>query len=264
MKVSLIVATYNWKEALDLVFRSIARQIVQPDEILVADDGSRPDTGELVASWSAQLPVTVLHIWHEDEGFRLSTIRNRAIAEASGDYILIIDGDMVLHRHFVADHMKAATRGHFVQGVRLLTTQETGARMIREGILDPGFLSPGIERRRHLLRIPLLSSLLLRKAHKDQKGIRGSNQGYWRDDLLRTNGFDEQMVGWGREDNEIAARLYHSGVFRRNLRFGGLAVHLWHRVRTPEGANPNDTYLRATIENRTTRCARGIDGHLAR
>jgi glycosyltransferase involved in cell wall biosynthesis len=228
----------------------------------VADDGSRPDTGELVEEWRQRLPIPVRHLWQEDEGFRLSRIRNSAIAAATGEYILFIDGDMVLHRHFVVDHKRAAERGHFVQGVRVLTGMETGARMIREKKLDLRLLEPGIERRRHLIRSRLLSRLLLLREHSGQRAIRGSNQGYWRENLLRVNGFNEEMTGWGREDNEIAARLYHSGVLRRNLRFGGLAIHLWHRTRILEGENPNDRFLHETIETRATRCDRGIDGHL--
>lgn len=262
MKTSLIIATYNWKEALDLVFQSIERQVEMPDEVLVADDGSRPDTAEVISEWGRRLPVPVRHVWQEDAGFRLSRVRNRAIAESTGDYILIIDGDMVLHRHFVGDHKRAARKGYFVQGVRLLTGPDTSSRMIREGRLDLGFWASGVERRRHLLRIPFLSRLLLLRVHSDQRAIRGSNQGYWREDLVRVNGFDEQMTGWGREDNEIAARLYHNGIFRRNLRFGGLAIHLWHRIRTPEGINPNDRYLSESIQTRATRCALGIDGHI--
>lgn len=262
MKTSLIITTYNWKEALDLVFRSIARQVEMPDEILIADDGSRPDTAELVARWAMQLPVPVRHVWQEDNGFRLARSRNRAIAAARGDYLIIIDGDMILDRHFIADHKRAARPGYFVQGVRLLTEPEMSQKMLSEGILDLGFFASGVKRRRHTIRNRLLSWLILQHVRTDQKAIRGSNQAYWKNDLLQVNGFDEQMVGWGREDNEIAARLYHCGIKRRNLKFAALTIHLYHRQRKPEGENPNDRYLRETIERRATRCRLGIDQHL--
>lgn len=263
MKISLIITTYNWKEALDLVFRSIARQTEMPDEILVADDGSRPDTADLIGQWALRLPVPVRHIWQEDVAFRLARSRNRAIAAASGDYIVIIDGDMVLNRYFVADHKRAARPGCFVQGVRLLTEPEMGGKMLDEGIIDLGFFAPGIRRRRHAIRNRLLSWLVFQHVRIDQKAIRGSNQAYWKADLLRVNGFDEQMVGWGREDNEIAARLYNCGINRRNLKFAALTIHLYHRLRNSTGENPNDKYLRATIEQRATRCRLGVDQHLS-
>lgn len=263
MKTSLIVTTYNWREALELVLRSIARQTEMPDEVLIADDGSRGDTAELVRSWAARLPVPLRHIWQEDIGFRLSRSRNRAIAAAQGEYIVIIDGDMILNRHFIEDHKRAARPGYFIQGVRLLTKPRMAERILRDGILDLDFFAPHIERRRHTLRNRWLSALVFMRKHTNQKAIRGSNQAYWKGDLVRVNGFDERMTGWGREDNEIAARLYNVGVKRRNLKFAALTIHIYHRQRHPEGRNPNDAYLAETIRDGVTRCSLGLDQHLA-
>lgn len=263
MKSSLIITTYNWKEALNLALQSLARQTQMPDEVLIADDGSTPDTAELVADWAKRLPIPVLHLWQEDIGFRVARSRNRAIAAARGDYILLLDGDMILHANYVEDHLRAARRGFFVQGARLLTGPHAAARLLRGETLDLGFFSPDIQRRRHTIRNKLLSALVFARIHANQKAIRSCNQGYWKDDLLRVNGFDEQMLGWGREDNEIAARLYHSGIKRRNLKFAGLTTHIHHQQRKPPGENPNDKYLRATIANKITRCTLGIDQHLS-
>jgi len=262
MTLTLIVTTYNWKEALALLFRSVARQTVMPDEIIVADDGSRVDTAEVVSTWAEKLPVPVRHLWQEDIGFRVSRSRNRAIAAANSEYIVIVDGDMVLNRHFIEDHRRAARRGYFVQGARLITGKKTGARMLSEGVLDLGFFSADIKRRRHTVRNRFLSWLVFQRTHTNQKAIRSCNQAYWKDDLLRVNGFDEAMTGWGREDNDLAERLYNIGVRRKNLKFAGLTVHLYHNSRQPQGENPNDKYLRATIENKSRRCELGVDQHL--
>ena len=63
MKVSLIITTYNWKEALELSLLSSLQQTTQPIEIVVADDGSRPDTGEMIAKIAAKAPFPVIHSW---------------------------------------------------------------------------------------------------------------------------------------------------------------------------------------------------------
>lgn len=262
LSTSLIVTTYNWKEALDLTLRSIARQVVLPDEILIADDGSGPETADLIASWRKRLAVPLLHVWQEDLGYRLARSRNQAIAAANGSYLVFVDGDMTLHPFFMADHKRAARRGCFIQGVRLLTQAPAAQRMLSEKLLDLGFFSSGIERRRHTIRNRLLSWLVYQRLHADQKAIRGCNQGYWRDDLVRVNGFNEEMVGWGAEDNEIAARLYQVGVKRRNLKFGGLAIHLHHARRKQPGPNLNRVLLQRTIEQRIHWCPSGLDQHL--
>jgi glycosyltransferase involved in cell wall biosynthesis len=261
VRSTLIVTTYEWPAALDLTLKSIARQSELPGEVLVADDGSGPDTARVVARWRALIRTPVTHLWQPHEGFRLARSRNRAIAAASGDYLMIVDGDMVLHRHFVADHLNAARSNSFIQGVRLLTQSATAARMLREGCVDLNFFSRGIRRRRHTVRSLLLSRMLFRR-RLGQDAIRGCNQAYWKSDLLRVNGFNEAFVGWGREDNEIAARLYNVGVRRRNLKFQALAIHLHHPPRHPQGVNPNDALLRQTIEQTTTWCGFGLDRHV--
>jgi hypothetical protein len=71
------------------------------------------------------------------------------------------------------------------------------------------------------------------------------------------------MTGWGREDNELAARAFHLGLSRRDLRFGGRALHLWHRTRKNLVDNPNDAVLAQTRERGLVRCEVGVDQHLA-
>jgi glycosyltransferase involved in cell wall biosynthesis len=262
LRSTLIVTTFNWPAALELTLKSIARQSRAPDEIIVADDGSGPETAQVVERWKGRLGAPVQHLWQPHEGFRLARSRNRAIAAASGDYLMIVDGDMVLHRHFVADHLNAARPGSFIQGVRLLTEGTTAQRMLHEGSLDLHVFSSGIRRRRHAVRNLALSRLLFWE-RTGQSAIRGCNQAYWKSDLLHVNGFNEAFVGWGREDNEIAARLYNVGVRRRNLKFQALAIHLHHPPRQPQGVNPNDAILHQAIERGETWCRLGLDRHLS-
>jgi glycosyltransferase involved in cell wall biosynthesis len=260
LRSTLVVTTFNWPVALDLTLRSISRQSVPPGEVIVADDGSGPETAQVVERWKNQIAAPVLHLWQPHEGFRLARSRNRAIAAANGDYLIIVDGDMVLHRHFVADHLNAARPGSFIQGVRLLTEADTAARMLRDSCMDLGFFSAGIRRRRHAVRNLALSRMLFWR-RMGQSAIRGCNQAYWKSDLLHVNGFNEAFVGWGREDNEIAARLYNVGVRRRNLKFQALAIHLHHPPRQPQGTNPNDAILHQAIERGETWCRLGLDRH---
>ena len=261
LRITLIITTYNWPAALDLTLRSVARQSVLPDEVLVADDGSGPQTRQVVTQWQERLRSPLIHVWQADEGFRLARSRNRAIAAARGDYVIIVDGDMVLHRHFIADHARAARHGCFIQGVRLLTGPEAAARMLEQSQLDLGVFAPDIRRRRHAIRNRFLSTLVF-KERTGQRAIRGCNQAYWKSDLIRVNGFNEAFVGWGREDNEIAARMYNAGVRRRNLKFQALAIHLHHPLRHAQMGVRNDAVLRETIEQRKAWCPLGLSQHV--
>ena len=111
LRISVIVATYNWPEALAAVLRALREQDEAPLEVLIADDGSRDDTRDLVEREARRFPVPLRHIWHDDTGFRLAAIRNKAIAASQGDYVVQLDGDILVHSAFVRDHRMSARRG---------------------------------------------------------------------------------------------------------------------------------------------------------
>lgn len=91
MKMSLIITTYNREDALNVVLKSVAKQTLLPDEILIADDGSTQATAEVIRAHQKILPIPLIHCHHPDLGFRVSHIRNKAIRNASGDYIILTE-----------------------------------------------------------------------------------------------------------------------------------------------------------------------------
>src|SRR6478736_5160416 len=110
MKTALLISTYNWPEALNLVLKSILNQTKFPDEILIADDGSDNKTKELIDNFSTANNIVLHHVWQEDKGFRKSKILNKAIAKTTADYIVQIDGDCVIHKDFISDHIAMAQK----------------------------------------------------------------------------------------------------------------------------------------------------------
>jgi glycosyltransferase involved in cell wall biosynthesis len=262
VRVSVVVVTYNWPQALQLVLRALARQSTLPDEVIVADDGSRAQTRELITATARNFPTRLVHLWQPDDGARMSRARNLGVAAARGDYVIFLDGDMLAQREFIADHVAFAQRGCFVQGSRVLTGERCAARLLTRQQIDLSFFTADIERRRHTLRIPALARMWARP-HVRDAGIKSCNWGFWREDLLALNGFNEAMTGWGREDNELALRAFHMGLQRRDLRFAGLAAHLWHLTRKNIVDNANDAVLTATRASRAVRCELGLDQHLA-
>ena len=258
MRVSVAVITYNWPEALELVLKALACQTELPYEVIVTDDGSQPATRELLQRLAQDYPVRLVHLWQPDDGARMSRARNRAIAAAQGDYLILLDGDMVAERHFVADHRAFARRGCFTQGSRVLTDARSVKHMLGKGPSFPEFFRRGIERRRHTMRLPLLAPLFARSGAR-LRGIKSCNMGFWRDDLLRLNGFNEAMIGWGREDTELAVRAFRAGLLRRDLRLAGLAAHLYHRTRKHLVDNPNDRILEDTQRASRVRCENGVE-----
>ncbi|MCP1659571.1 glycosyltransferase family 2 protein [Neisseria perflava] len=263
LTVSLIITTYNRPDALDLVLKSALAQTRLPDEIIIADDGSTQETAEVVDFIKRRTGVPIKHTWRPDDGFRAAEARNRALAAASCDYIIMIDGDMLLDPSFVADHIKMALKGRLIQGSRvMLTPQRT------QDILDAGELprlsvfDSGIEKRASTLRCRCLSALVGHKGSQNHKGIKTCNMGFFRADALAVNGFDNEFVGWGREDSEFVARCYHNGMKRHNLKFAGIACHLYHRESERDALPQNDARLQGTLNTRKIRCDNGVDAFL--
>ncbi|HEY2849966.1 MAG TPA: glycosyltransferase family 2 protein [Gemmatimonadaceae bacterium] len=258
---SLIIATYNWKEALALVLASVRSQATLPGEVLVADDGSRDDTRELVAREAATFPVRLLHCWQEDRGFRKGRILNEAMARAAGEYLIAIDGDMLLHPAFVRSHMRFARRGRYIQGSRMMLGERATAHTFRAGRLAAGPLSADVRNRVNGIHAPFLS-MFSRGERGPIYRTRGCNISFWRDDILRVNGYNEDMEGWGREDTELVARLMNSGVRRRNLKFAAVSYHLHHPARPTDSDAANLELALKVVRDGVTRCEHGIDRHL--
>ncbi|MGD9947745.1 MAG: glycosyltransferase family 2 protein [Desulfobulbus sp.] len=257
IKVSLIVTTYNWKEALEVVLRSAFEQTFLPIEIVVADDGSRPDTAALIRRLTSESPVPLVHVWQEDIGFRVARIRNQALVKAQGQYIVFLDGDMVLDQNFIVDHLMLAREGWFVQGPRALVGEKLTQQILGRGRLQLPIALQGIGNKKNCLRSIWLSQLFSWEA-SGLHGIRLCNFSLWKQDALRVNGFNEDFEGWGREDSEFVARLLNIGVRRQNLRFRALGYHLHHPINERNRLVANDRLLQNTIEKRLVWCENGL------
>jgi glycosyltransferase involved in cell wall biosynthesis len=233
--ISVIVTTYNWAAALRLCLLSLYAQTDTDFEIIIADDGSYAESLALTKSYAAESPVPVRYVYHEDQGFRAGTIRNKAVAESQGDYLLFIDGDCITRPDFIATHRNLTEKGYFVAANRVLLSQGFTQDVLEQSILlhekpTDYFiklrLQGKINRTLPFLYLPLG---LLRKAqpHKWQKAMT-CNLALWREDFLRVNGFDEMFEGWGYEDSDLVIRLIHAGVKRKEGRFAAPVLHCWH------------------------------------
>lgn len=261
--ISLLVATYNWPEALNLCLMSILEQTVMPNEIIIADDGSAAQTRELIESYQTLFKVPLIHVWQEDNGFQLARIRNKAIARAANDYIIQIDGDLILEKHFIQDHIKFSKPGTFVSGTRIQLSAPLSAKLISSRSISVSIFSKGITNLSNGLRLPLLRKFFAERYKANQPAyVRGCNMAFWKTSLLEVNGYNESIVGWGREDSELAIRLINSGTAKRILKFGAAAFHIWHKEAARQNLTENDTILSDTIKNQTKICKTGLDQYL--
>ncbi|MCH2490935.1 MAG: glycosyltransferase family 2 protein [Flavobacteriales bacterium] len=261
MKTALLISTYNWPEALELVLKSVAAQSQLPDELLIADDGSTQPTTDLINAFKEKSSIPVIHVWHEDDGFRRSAILNKAVARSSADYIVQTDGDCIIHPDFIKDHARLAQKNTYLYGSRVSIKEEAIDRLFESKNIDFSFFSEGIKKRSRTLRFPLLSALYRPKNELSRK-LRGCNVSFWRDDFIKVNGYNEAMTGWGREDSELIIRMMNTGISGKRIRYSGIVYHIWHPTTSKSNLNTNDAIQQRAIDEQLTRCEDGVDKYL--
>jgi GT2 family glycosyltransferase len=257
--VSVVITTYNRSDALLAVLQGLLLQTDRHFEVVVADDGSRPEHQMAIGSAAAAQALHVTHVWHPDVGFTAAKVRNRGVAAARGDYIVFLDGDCVPEVDFIARHKALAQAGFFVNGSRVLLSSAFTSRVLEGGERICG-RSTGYWLRQRLQGHASKLGGLVRlpdgpwrvKREFSWKGIRSCNMGVWRSDFERVNGFDESFVGWGHEDADFVLRLHHSGVARKNGFCATEVFHLWHREAARNQESQNAATVRAREKTGTT------------
>jgi glycosyltransferase involved in cell wall biosynthesis len=229
MNLSVIITTYNWPDALDLVLRSVVDQTIDDYEVIIADDGSEAATDAAVKRVLSDTDLPWKHVKHEDDGIRQARVKNLGVKYASGQYLVFIDHDVVLHPDFLKDHVSMAQTGCFLQGKRAFLSKDQTRTAFRTRQVTPWSpFSKGLENRKNALRWTALGKLMgWQKPF--QTSLRGCNLSMSRSDFIRVDGYDETFDQlWGREDSDICYRLFHSGVKIKNLWFSALQYHLFH------------------------------------
>ncbi|MDB9822386.1 glycosyltransferase [Deltaproteobacteria bacterium] len=259
MDISLIITTYNWPEALKLTLVSVLNQSVRPGEIIIADDGSGPETGMVIKEVLDTSDSTWCHVRHDNSGIRQARIKNLAVRYSHAQYLVLIDHDVVLHPDFIADHLAMAREGTFLQGKRVFLSEYLTKKYLSDfSFSPPSPFSRGLNNRKNAFRLRLLGKMITRP--KDfQTILRGCNLSMHREDFLRVDGYDETFDQlWGREDSDICYRLFHSGVKIRNLWFSALQYHLEHKVIKKKDRDRLDDELDRICEEKRTRAIKGF------
>ena len=259
MNASLIITTYNWPEALRVTLSSVCQQSGRPSDVIVADDGSGPDTAKAVQEVLAPSGLKWSHVWHSDLGIRQARIKNLGVKYSRAPYLIFIDHDVVLHHDFIADHLFNAQSGVFLQGKRAFLPENYTNKILKNGFYSPP--SPfliGLENRKNTLRFPKLCRILS-KPKNFQTSLRGCNISMHREDFIRVNGYDETFDQLcGREDSDICYRLFHSGQRLKNLWFAALQYHLYHKAIKGRQKDRLDAELDTILKERRIKALKGF------
>jgi glycosyltransferase involved in cell wall biosynthesis len=269
MKSELVISTFNKPVSLDLCFQSVTSQDHVLSSICIADYGSGPATRAVIEAFAKESKVPVRHVWHEDNGFEKGAILNKAIASSAADYLIFIDGDVMISPGFVRRHVLLARRGWFNSGslIRLdkLTTAAVTRPMVKDmTVFRTDWLKEtksfrGISSWLKAATLPFWMLNALERRTPIRCSFCGANSSAYRDDIIAVNGYDER-IKYGGQDKELGERMKNAGVRGRHVRYTAPLVHLDHPrgYDRPEIRAVNRKIRAETKANRATFTAYGI------
>lgn len=256
-EISIIISTYNAEEWLEKVLWSYEAQNFKDFEIVIADDGSKKPTFDLLERIQKEVSFPIIHVWHEDNGFQKTIILNKSIVKCNADYILMSDGDCIVRQDFVATHVGKKERGYFLSGGYFKLPMDISLKISKENIVNQDCfnlkwlvangLKPSFKNNK--LNASPLKAKILNTITPTNASWNGHNASGWKKDILAVNGFDERMQ-YGGEDREMGERLFNKGIKSKQIRYNAICLHLDHaRGYVSEEAIEKNQKIRATVKN---------------
>lgn len=244
--IGVIISTYNNPAWLEKVLWGYLFQTLRADEIIIADDGSRDDTRQLIESFKDKLPIK--QVWHEDNGFQKSRILNSAILASTTDYLIFTDQDCIPRKDFIATHAAYAQKGYFLSGGYFKLPMNISLQLTYRDIESGDAFSLAWLKKQHMKCNFKCSKLIknaafcrLMNAITPTKATwNGCNASGWREDILALNGFNEEMH-YGGQDREFGERMFNKGIRSKQIRYSAIVLHLDHKrpYKTKESIEKN-------------------------
>ncbi len=269
MKASLIIATYNQARNLELILESVGHQTSQDIEIVIADDGSTDHLPAVIQNYQEthKLPITIVS--QENKGFRKTMILNKAISVSKGEYLIFIDGDMVLHSRFIENHLRYQHKNRVLCGHRGIKISESFTAELQSG--KEAFSSAWISLLKyyfqgnleHPLRNLMIHNQLLRKLFvPERNNLSGCNFSLYREAIEKVNGFNEDILEHGYNDFELGHRLQLAGYELWNVSKLCNTYHLHHPSRKKK--REEVIIKKQKVRERTEpRCQNGLEKQIA-
>jgi glycosyltransferase involved in cell wall biosynthesis len=264
-KIGVIISTYNSPQWLEKTLWGYENQTIMPDEIIIADDGSKEETRKLVETFISKLPIK--YVWHEDKGFQKSRILNKAIVLSTSDYLIFTDQDCIPRNDFVETHIKYAQKGYFLSGGYNKLPMDISLSITKKDIFSGNAFKISWLRENgvkfnfkfsKLINVPWFSKFMNfitpRKATWN-----GCNSSGWKKDIIEVNGFNEDMQYSG-QDREMGERMFNLGIKSKQICYSAICLHLDHKrpYKTKESIDKNIAIRKNTRKNKIIKTPNGI------
>lgn len=250
MKISVIVPIYNRLEHLRALFLCLLKQKKQPDELIITDDGSSQKVLDFIGDLIPKAQFKVKHIYQEDKGFRKTRALNNGVRNSIGDLLIFCDQDLIFGEEYIetiaknikndiflmgrAHHITEAEKSIILSDINKIATYNEIVQKIPSKYIETIKKMLKEDRKRRLLKTFKLA----------KRGIRlvGMSYALMKDSYIKVNGYDENYIGWGQEDDDFGNRLTVAGINGKELVTKNIQLHLWHYSDPTKVHSSNEEY----------------------
>ena len=253
--ISVVISTYNSVEWLEKTLMSYEYQIFREFEIIIADDGSDPETRDFLDAYRKNSSKQIIHVWHEDNGFQKSAIHNKALTACNAPYVVMTDGDCMAREDFLQIHYERRSPGYFLSGgyyklpldlSEAITPNDIATQKCFDlkWLKDNGLPS---SYKNQKLTSGFVQAGVMERLTPTNASWNGHNSSGWLADLKAVNGFDERMQ-YGGQDRELGERLFNHGIKSKQIRYSAICLHLDHArgYKNQDSIDKNLTIRKAT------------------
>ena len=220
-KISVIIPLYNKRGSIARAINSALSQSPAPREIIVVDDGSTDGSGEIVEAMAIDHPSIKL-IRQENRG--VSAARNRAIEEAEGEFVALLDGDDIWREGYIAEICRLIERhpdcGAYATGFYIINGSE---QVVADTPKGEGVVDFFAEAQRHYVLIPSATTLnraLALQLGAFPEGMRmGEDQYFWAKlaRVAKVCTSPKPLIDYSRSAENRSAAIYQPEESRHSL-----------------------------------------------
>lgn len=250
MKISVIIPVYNRLEHLRAGFLCLLRQQKQIDELIITDDGSSQNISDYISDLLPKAKFTVKHIFQEDKGFRKTRALNNAVLNAEGEILVFCDQDLIFGEDYIQTIFNNIKKNIFLMG-RAHHITENEKNMIISEIDNIKKYSDILEKLPSKYPETIKKMLAEDKKRRilnffklSKRGIKlvGMSYALLKEDYIKVNGYDENYIGWGEEDDDFGNRLNVAGIKGKEMITQNTQLHLWHYSDPSKIKSSNEKY----------------------
>lgn len=157
--VSIIVPVYNVAEYLDRCMQSLLHQTYGQLEIILVDDGSTDNSGDICDNYkAADSRVKVVH----KSNAGLGMARNTGMDVATGNYFMFVDSD---------DYIELDAVEYLIKCAQYYDVQVVTSRFMYEDVIEKTQIKTGIYKGKEVVSDLLVHMLGSRKDKEDQLNL---------------------------------------------------------------------------------------------